>query len=242
LSRPQFRELAPFLYYDSVRRRTISGNPNLEDTRIHNADVRLEWFSDESEVLAVSSFYKHFTRPIEQVVVSSAEGGDLSFANAPQASSVGAELEARVSLARLHRALAPFRAGGNVSLIRSSVQLGDSTQLQTNRRRPLQGQSPYVVNLNLGWVGENANREFTLFYNVYGPRISEVGFDQLPDVNEQPFHRVDVAYAQGLAKSLRLKMSVANLLNGQTVFTQGSVEVFRFRPGLTGSAALEWSL
>jgi outer membrane receptor protein involved in Fe transport len=55
VARPQLRELAPFLFFDFVRRRAVSGNVDLRDTRIHNADLRWEWFPAERSVLAVSA-------------------------------------------------------------------------------------------------------------------------------------------------------------------------------------------
>ena len=69
LVRPRFRELAPFLFFDYVRGRSVSGNPELLDTHIHNGDLRWEWFpasdTGEAEVVAASAFYKQFADPIE---------------------------------------------------------------------------------------------------------------------------------------------------------------------------------
>ncbi len=79
LTRPRFRELAPFLFFDYVRRRDISGNPELATTHIHNADVRWEWFPQEDEVFAISAFYKQFVDPIEQVMQNA--NGDATFRN-----------------------------------------------------------------------------------------------------------------------------------------------------------------
>jgi hypothetical protein len=44
MSRPEFREVSPFFYYDFVRDANLSGNVNLLQTFIHNADLRYEWF------------------------------------------------------------------------------------------------------------------------------------------------------------------------------------------------------
>ncbi|HUH02486.1 MAG TPA: TonB-dependent receptor, partial [Kofleriaceae bacterium] len=81
LARPRFRELAPFLFVDYERRRIVSGNPTLLTTRIHNGDLRWEWFARDTEVYAASLFYKRFINPTEQVVVSS-QSGDGRFAHA----------------------------------------------------------------------------------------------------------------------------------------------------------------
>nr|WP_226994057.1 TonB-dependent receptor [Myxococcus hansupus] len=241
LARPTFRELAPFIYFDFVRRRNVSGNPDLQQTRLHNVDARIEWFAGENEVLAASAFYKRFENPIERVI-NNPEAQDLSYRNAAGADTYGVELEARTSLARLTETLRDVRVGANLTLIRSEVDLGDSNVgSQTNRRRPLQGQSPYVINFNAGYLRPESGTEFTVLYNVYGARISEVGVQYLPDVYERPFHRLDISVAQQLG-SAQLKLTAANLLNSSVTLRQESVVVQSYKPGIAFSASLGWSL
>lgn len=239
LGRPQFRELAPFIYFDFSRRRSVTGDPDLETTRIHNLDARWEWFTGEDEVLAATLFYKRFDDPIEAAVVSAAQG-DLQYVNAPEATAIGAELEARLPLRRLASALRPFRAAANVALIRSRVDFGGERRLQTSDRRPMQGQSPFVVNAAFTWAAP-FRTELTVLYNVSGRRVAEVGFDGLPDTYEQPFHRVDLTLSGRLAPSWKLKAALTNLLDDEVVLKQDDLVVLRHRPGLAGSIALEWS-
>jgi TonB-dependent receptor len=241
LARPTFRELAPFLFYDFVRRRAVSGNPNLVETRVHNGDARLEYYAGENDVFAASVFAKQFLSPIERVIVS-VGSGDLSFRNADAATVLGAEFEARFGWGRVHPALRSFRSAANLTLIQSTVSLGANTGSQTNASRPLQGQSPYVANFSLGYQREKSGTEVAVLYNVYGPRISEVGFETLPDVYEQAFHRVDVTVSQKLSGGFQLKVTGANLLDSSLVFKQGPFEVLKFRPGLSMSASLAWSI
>jgi outer membrane receptor protein involved in Fe transport len=239
LARPRFREVAPFLFTDYTRGINISGNPDLEQSRIHNADLRWEWFAGQTELLAASLFYKRFRDPIETVVVS-ASGGDVSFANAAGATAIGSELEARVSLGRIHPALDVFRIWSNATLTRSRIELRDEQiGSQTSAERPLQGQAPYVVNVGATWNG--GPTEVTALYNVVGRRIQEVGFDTLPDTYQQPMHQVDVAASQRLGGGLTCKLGAQNLLNQPLVLVQGPIEVYRMRPGVAISAALEWA-
>jgi hypothetical protein len=239
LARPRFREIAPFLFTDYTRGLNISGNPDLDQTHIHNGDLRWEWFAGETELFAASLFYKRFRDPIESVVVS-ATGGDVSFANAAGATTIGTELEARTSLARIHRSLAPFRLWTNATFTRSRIEL-EASQVgsQTSATRPLQGQAPYVVNLGASWSGDRS--EVTALYNLVGRRIQEVGFDTLPDTYQQPAHLVDLAAGHRLAPELSLKLGVQNLFNQSLVLAQGPLEVYRLRPGVAVSAALEWA-
>jgi TonB-dependent receptor len=241
LARPRFRELAPFLFVDYDRRRIQSGNPNLLTTRIHNGDLRWEWFARDTEVYAASVFYKRFIDPIEQVVVSS-QSGDVSFANAAGADVYGVELEARLGLERLLPALQGFRAQANVSVIRSQIELTPEQLLsQTSLKRPLQGQSPYVINAGAGYTNAGLGLELNVFYNVFGRRIDEVGFDSLPDVYEQPLHRVDANASKRLGEHWKLKLSGKNLLNQSVSLDQGNLEIYEYRPGVGLSASVEWS-
>ncbi|MFP2927639.1 TonB-dependent receptor domain-containing protein [Pyxidicoccus sp. 3LG] len=241
LARPTFRELAPFAFYDFIRRRNVSGNPNLEQTRIHNVDTRVEWFVGENEVLAASAFYKRFENPIERVINTDG-AGDMSFENAVGADTYGLELEGRTSLARLTESLRAFRVGANLTLIRSEIDLGALQGLQTNAKRPLQGQSPYVVNVNVGYERPESGTEVALLYNVYGRRISEVGTNGLPDIYEQPFHRVDLALTQRLSAATQLKLTASNLFDSKVTLEQGEVTILQYRPGIAFTASLGLSL
>lgn len=240
LARPRFRELAPFLYYDYIRRRDISGNPNLETTHIHNADLRWEWFPSEDEVFAVSAFYKQFVDPIEQVIAN--VNADATFQNAAGGNIVGAEIEARTTLGRITPALDQLRLGANVSVMRSRVQIGDDpmSQLLTSRDRALYGQSPYVVNVNLGWADPKI-ADVNVLYNVIGARIVDVGISGLPDIYETPMHRVDVVASRLLRKDLRLKLAVSNVLNQKVQLEQGDITVNSYTPGVGFSLGLDWA-
>ncbi len=243
LARPTFRELAPFIFFDFVRRRNVSGNPGLVETRIHNLDARAEWFVGDNEVLAASAFYKQFRDPIERIIINP-QSGDVGFDNADGARSYGLELEARASLGRLSSVLSHFKAAANLTLIQSDIVLTDPRKLgaQTNSNRPMQGQSPYVINLNLGYDRPESGTEVALLYNVYGPRISEVGVQGLPDIYEVPFHRVDLAVSQKLGGGMQLKLTGSNLLDSAVTLQQGGIHVLKYRPGIAFSAALGWTL
>lgn len=242
LARPQFRELAPFAYFDFTRRRSISGNPDLDATRIHATDLRWEWFPKGTDgVVAASVFYKHFDRPIERVILA-ASSGDVGYDNAPSAWLAGGELELRSSLGVLWRGLREFRFLGNAAVILSRVGFssGQAT-LQTSRNRPLQGQSLYVVNLGMGWDHPATGTEINVLYNAFGRRISEVGFDRLPDVYEEPVHRLDLTASQRLGKGFRVRLALSNLAYQPIEARQGGVTVYRYQPGISGTLSVDWS-
>ncbi|MBK9072810.1 MAG: TonB-dependent receptor [Myxococcales bacterium] len=237
LVRPRFRELAPFLYFDYTRRRSISGNTELQNTHIHNADVRWEWFPADSEVIAASGFYKRFVDPIEQVLVNSE--ADATFRNATGADLLGLEVEGRMSLARIAPALADFYVGANATFGWSQIELDETAAINTSQSRPLYGQSPYAVNASVQYRGARVG-DITLAYNVAGRRIVDVGVDGLPDTYEMPLHRVDATYARKVAAQWKLKISATNLLGDTVLLQQGDLAVNQQRLGTTISASLEW--
>lgn len=242
LARPSFRELSPFLFFDMVRRRNIAGNPELLQTTIHHGDLRAEWFPSDTEVFALSGFGKLFINPIERVVVGQASNFDFGFRNADAAHLLGVELEARASLKRLTPALKDVRVGANGSLIWSRVQLTNTVGQLGNTDRPLQGQSPWVVNAFISWNKPEWGTEIGVFYNVAGPRISEVAVAPLPDFVEQPVHKVDLTVAQNFGPGFQLKLGVANAFNQQLRIQQADVEVFRELLGVQFNASLAWTM
>jgi outer membrane receptor protein involved in Fe transport len=236
VARPNFREIAPTIYFDYVRRRVMSGNPDLRQTTIHNADLRWETFLGDSELVAASVFGKRFESPIERIVEVSGSGDNISFQNQDHAYSYGVELEARLSLGRLSPALAPFSIGGNLSVIGSRIDLG------MDAIRPLQGQSPYVANLGLGYENRTHGTRVDLAYNAFGRRIEDVGTAGAGNVYEESVHRLDLTISQPLPSQLRLKLAATNLLDQRHVRTQDDVEVFAYPVGVTVLGSLEYSL
>jgi len=92
LTRPDLREMEPFKFTDFVGGRTELGEPNLKQTTVDNCDLRWEFFPQSGRVVSVSTFYKQFTNPIEQIVVPAAEVR-IAYANAYRANNYGIECE-----------------------------------------------------------------------------------------------------------------------------------------------------
>lgn len=213
VSRPELRELTAVPYYDYRTRRLNFGNPELDRAVIDHVDLRWEWYPRAAETLSAGVFYKHFDQPIEAVVaVSSVSGAIGTFDNAPSATNLGAEVELRQGLDVLAPALADFYVTGNVAVIRSRVDLTGVEGQQTSSMRPLQGQSPYLVNLLLGYDHAATRTVVNLVYNVQGPRLTEVGTTGIPDTYELPEHRLDLLYTQGLGPAWKLRFKGSNLL------------------------------
>jgi hypothetical protein len=236
LARPRFRELAPFTFNDFAARRSAQGNPDLVTTRIHNADVRIEWFPADTDVVSLRAFHKTFRDPIEMTINTNRT---TKPENTASATSWGAELEARTGLGRLARWLRPVRAGANLALVWSRIEL-DPEQVddQTSARRPMQGQAPYTANASLGY--DDGSTELNVFYNVVGARIVQVGLSPMPDVYAQAAHQIDVSASRQLGAGLTLKLSARNLLAQNNRHRQGELTVLEETRGVSAAVGLEW--
>lgn len=226
LARPEFRELAPFSYFDFVANENVEGNPELKRTIIKNADVRFEYFPNTGELFAVSFFYKNFQNPIEQILKgSTGNEPTVSFTNALRANNYGVEFEVRKSLALLTEYLNGFSFVGNLSLIKSKVEfknvsLNGETFQETERA--LQGQADYIFNLGLYYDNFDLGFNSSLVYNKVGSRISKVGSSDLGNIIENPVDIIDFSISKKLFSSFAIKLSVKDLLNQDRTFTQQS--------------------
>ena len=243
LSRPDFRELSPAVFNDVIGGREVAGTAELQRATNDNYDLRWEFYPSSSESLSIGGFYKHFTNPIESIVVVGAVSR-ISYANAESADNVGAEIEFRKSLglgSTPPRWLEDTYFSGNAAVIRSQIDLGDAGGNQTSDVRPLQGQSPYVLNLQLTYEGLEAPLALALLYNVSGPRIAEVGDAGLPDTYEQPVHRLDASATVRLSDAWRFKLSGRNLLDAPSRLTIADQTVREIRTGWSLGLGLSWS-
>ncbi len=216
VNRPEFRELAPFGYYQFELDANTFGNPDLETATIDNLDLRYELYPNPGEVLSIGSFYKNFTNPIEyQLVNSGGLGQNFSYVNAPKAYSYGAEIEIKKSLASLSvsKLLRNTSVNVNASFIKSEVDLGDGVTFQ-RQKRSLQGQSPYVINGNIFYNDLEKGFSVNVGYNVFGKRIYAVGSVILPTWWELPRNAVDLQIAKNIGQ-MEIKLNVNNLLNAK---------------------------
>jgi TonB-dependent receptor len=262
-SRPQFRELAPFRYDDY--RRSTYGNPFLKASYIRNYDLRWEFFPLSGELLAASFFYKTFENPIEKFLLPNPgnQAGDPVPVNGGNATNIGMELDLRASLIHLTEALKNFSVTANMSLIRSRLTQKNAIKVYTlgsqepalfspdfvaNKKRPMQGQSPYVVNLGINYSNVNSRTDVNLSYNVFGERIAEIatklvdaeGKKIYDDVYEQPFHQLDLTIAQKLSKNMKMKLSWKNILNETVTFKMGSYTTNEYKPGMSFSTSITY--
>ncbi|MBO0934071.1 TonB-dependent receptor [Fibrella aquatilis] len=231
LNRPEFREWAPFVYYDfdlnaltyGSLYNPASGNGTpgnlLEVADIDNFDLRYEYYPSDGENVHFGVFYKHFANPIESSIANTTNLA-FTFINAPSAYAAGVELDIRKKLNFLGgRFFSNATLLFNGSLIKSEVAVDGKASWTPNRQ--LQGQSPYVVNTGLyyntkGW-------QVSALYNVFGPRIVFVGSGTNPpysEVVEMPRHTIDLTISRDITERLSVNGGVSDLLNQAVLYLQ----------------------
>jgi len=231
LARPDFREVSEYKYQSMLSSDEIKGNPDLKQTEIYNYDFRFEWFPTPSEIAALSLFYKHMEKPIEMLVIESTPGTTLSQPkNANSADNLGVELEVRKGLGFITPVLSDFSVGSNFAYIFSKINVKDTDDAHyTVKDRPLQGQSPYIINASLNYDNEKSGSSVALLYNIYGRRIVQVGVIsgygtgsevENEDVYEEPVGKLDLACKQNLPGGFDLKFTASNLLDPEITQTQ----------------------
>lgn len=232
LARPNFREKAPYASYDFIADGIFVGNPDLKRTLIDNIDLRWERFNRPGEIMAVSGFYKKFENPIERAynVRTTSDFGEKTYLNVDEAIVYGVEFEIRKRFDQLFLSgdsANIFSVGANFSLIESVVDIPEEELAFIRQRDPnasdtrtLQGQSPYLVNLGLNYDNYDIGTSASLFYNVFGERLDEVGVGGAPNALEQPRHLVDFTLSQRLWKDITAKFSAKNLLDSDVEINQ----------------------
>ena len=188
LNRPDLKELSEAPYIDPEERYTVVGNPDLQVASIDNIDLRWEYFFDNVSNIQVALFRKKFEDPIERVIRLGA-GGIRTFANAESATLKGVEVQLRAELGLLMDALQDFEIRLNASLLDSTVNIGQAGAQQTSTERDLEGQSPWVANLQFSYDNPDLDLQAALLFNIAGERIVDVGTQGLPDSYEQPVAR-----------------------------------------------------
>ncbi|GGK61446.1 TonB-dependent receptor domain-containing protein [Rufibacter glacialis] len=224
LNRPQFREVAPFSYYNFMTLFEEKGAP-LKTATIYNADLRYEFYPSPTELLSVGVFGKHFKDPIEKYFEITNMGNSLTYTNTPTATTYGVEVEARKSLAELTQSpiLQKVSVLLNASLIKSKVDLtGDAAAGLSYTSRPMMGQSPYVVNAGLYFQDDDRQLQVNMLYNVVGSRIWAVGSYANPMVYEMPRHVLDLAFTKGFGRHFEIKGGIQDILNQQVRLIQDS--------------------
>jgi len=245
VSRPDFRELSPAAFTNPINGRDIIGNPNLKITELENFDLRWEWYFGFSDYVSAGLFYKEFTNPIEASIVGSTQRAG-TYINAQGADNAGAEFEVYKRLDFLGDGFLngigeDFYIQANASVIDSEVSIAKKDLgVLTSSSRPLQGQSDYLFNFQVGYEPISGTTA-TLLYHYYGERIYEVGIETAPDLVEQPFGELNFVFIRDLSDDLSMTLKARNLTDQRNEITQAGYVNFGYNRGREFSFQLDYS-
>ncbi len=257
VNRTEFREVSPFNEMDFANNQVIVGNPDLLSAKVDNWDARLEFYpgDENGDQLSIGYFYKKIQNPIERINETDRFGGGvfffptISFNNIPSATVKGWEAELKKSFDFIP---VPFlrnlSVSANVSFIDSeaayegTVREQDSdNSVEGTVRRPLQGQSPYLLNAGLYYENAGWGTKIGVIYNTSGSNIYAVSSDYIfSQMNQSPLYRgslielsrnlLDLSFTQRIGKGLQAKFTVQNLLDEAVTLIEDYNFTYKYEP------------
>ena len=246
INRPEFRELAPFLFRDYTIRYSVFGDTSLRRATIENFDFRYEFYPGKAQMITASLFYKKFVDPIE--LISTNQERTLSYKNTPSATLLGAEFEFRTKIGSLLQSGSSsiwnkLTLFGNLSVIKSDVKLNviDTNNFYYRQGRVMQGQSPYVINGGVTYQDDEKNISSTLSINRYGQRIflasngdaTQSGLLIEPNLWENGRTQIDFQFTKSFPeKNIDVKLNVKDILAQQLVFFEDNNNNKKYDKGI----------
>lgn len=148
-----------------------------------------------------------------------------SYKNAKSAANYGIELDIRKDLSFI--GLRNFSLSFNGALIKSSVKFEKGAK---EENRPMQGQSPYLVNTGIFYKNEPLQLDMAILYNRIGKRIIGVGRSEgsstsddnarVPHSYEMPRNTIDLSFAKKWGKHWETKLNIRDLLAEKVYYKQ----------------------
>lgn len=240
VNRPEFRELAPFAFFVFDKNAEIKGNKNLQIATLNNFDVRYEFFPTGGQLISIGGFYKTINKPIELSIDITQPFTTFTFENEQSAKIYGLEFEIKKTLefigaAKVWSNLSLF---SNLSLIKSELTFREGSLAKQDR--PLQGQSPYIVNAGLQYENGENGWSASAVVNRVGRRIAYVGVDPKngdtrQDIFEAPRTVVDLQVGKTI-KNMNFKLTIGDLLRNDLVYYQDADQNGKFTKSTAANA------
>lgn len=237
VTRPEIRELTYLAYYDYIQNATLVGNPNLKRSQNSNIDIRFETYPNAGESFTATVFYKNFKNPIESYLLlgSNLDNRNIGWVNSPNADSYGIEVEFRKKLSFINQSspvLDRFTVFANGALIKSESDRvtvdASGIASATGEKKPMQGQSNYIVNGGIQYNSESGWLMSAL-YNRIGHRLAVIGNQFQQDLFENGRSILDVQVAKKLGKRSELKLNVNDILNQKSIFYYNYNDTYKYQ-------------
>ncbi len=202
-------------------------------------DLRYEWYPGDLDLLSGGIFYKHIADPYERTLLNAGDelypipsqglsytpAGELTaqMRNADAADDYGLEVSAMKNIGRFG-----FQAGYTYTYSRivqpakfktrqvPGDPASDLVTVTRNESRPLQGQSPHLVNLSVVYQDTHAGWNARLSGIYTGKRIYSVSGWYGLDYWQRAYTVLDASIEKKLGRHTRLFIKVSNLFNTVT--------------------------
>lgn len=258
VNHPEYREIAPYAFYDFEQSATVYGNKSLKDSYIHNIDGRFEFYPTLSEMITLGMFWKRFSNPIEMNLFPASNGWDFVATNSVKATNYGLEVELRKTFNQmaasnsLRKILRNSTIVLNGTMIQGEVEKTDA--YVRDKKRVLFGQSPYILNAGYYYDNPDNGLGLSILYNLFGKRIVVVGTPTIPNIYEHPRNLLDITISKKIGSYFVLKMGIKDILETDVVYKQDFIvttsagqtvereQIMRkYTPGRTFSISLSYS-
>jgi TonB-dependent receptor len=225
IARPDFIERSPYIYYDFPEQLQVTGQQEVQITRIQNYDLRFEYYPSGGEILSFSLFYKKFENPVERILLLGDNFG-VQYRNMVNAYATGFEVDARKSLEFIAPNSPFFKyltVSGNftwlkgnllprVYLRKTTPPYNDTSYTGEKTNRPIQGLAPYIVNGGISY--QRPAWGVNLAINRTGRKIINGGYDELLVQYENPRTILDLQLnAKLLKQKMELRFNISDILN-----------------------------
>ncbi|MCW3467619.1 TonB-dependent receptor [Chitinophaga nivalis] len=226
--RPTFRETTVTSFPDPALSAVISGG-NISSTKITNKDIRFEWYPGGGDMLSVSAFHKYLDKPVELVVNSvNTSPISMSYKNQHAATNKGLEMEFRKNLAFISTLLKNVTLYGNgayfisrvetINMVDDPANPGKKMELIKELERPLMGQSPYLINLGLGYEDNSCSGNIVFNRTGYRPNFAVDGNPAQSEFRAA-YSQLDLQISKKLFHNkAAFKLNITNLLNREEFY------------------------
>ncbi len=244
IARPNMREVAPFVSFDPLIRTTLTGNPDLNRTKVQNIDLRWEWYLKPGELIAVSGYYKDFIDAITLFKINN-PGDNFKYDNVDNANLYGVEFELRKNLESLIPVLKNFKFSTNLSLIKSNSDVQEDVSGEGPENRPFEGQANFILNTSLLYTNVDKGLDASLSLNSTGDKLAIIGIEGTPDIYDRGRSQLDFTISKRF-KDLSLRLSAKNLLDSP--YRQSSEYLgeeyiyYEFQTGITYSVGVSYTI
>ncbi|MBD3872056.1 MAG: TonB-dependent receptor [Acidobacteria bacterium] len=223
MARPNFEDMAPWIYVNDEDFEIVKGNPDLDVTTAWNLDLMWEKYLQPVGIFSAGVFYKDLTDYIYIFQVDEViDGEDYEVEqprNGDKATLAGFELAFQNQFTNWNGFWGGFGLYGNYTYVDSEAEYPDRESTS------LPGQSKNIGNLAL--VYEKYGVTTRLSYNYNGKKLLEVGGDIDEDIWVDDHAQLDFLFRVQVAKRWAIIFEAVNITDEPYTAYEGTADRIR---------------